>query len=60
MTDHARSKIYPDNSRAAQAELIAPQAELIARPATAPAYFLGLPATAWLAIFRPKLNGKNG
>jgi hypothetical protein len=45
MTNQARSTNNPDNSRAAQAELIA-------RPVTVPAYYLGRPATAWLAIFR--------
>jgi hypothetical protein len=44
MPDQARSKNYPDGSRAAKAGLIP-------RPATAPAYYLGWPATFWLSVF---------
>jgi len=42
---NARSAYYRDNSRYARAELTA-------RPATAPAFFLGRPATVFLARFR--------
>jgi hypothetical protein len=45
MTNQYRAKDSIKNSRAARAELAA-------RPATAPAYFRGRPATVWLAAFR--------
>jgi len=54
MTNQARSNYLPDNSRAAQAELTT-------RPTTTPAYYLGRPATFWLAIFRKSMpRGKRG
>jgi hypothetical protein len=48
MTTRTQSTMSARNARAAQAELSA-------RPATAPAYYLGKPATAWMAVFgRPR------